>query len=668
MILPPARCYCPVWLGDPGRRLLRSALLLLAAAGSAVGQPAAKKDLAEMSLEDLLNIEVTSVARREQKLSQSASAIYVITGEDIRRSGVTTLPDALRMAPGVQVMQMDGVKWAVGIRGFNGRFSNKLLVMIDGRSLYSPAFGGVYWEASEAPLEDIERIEVIRGPGATLWGSNAVAGVINIITKPARQTQGMQLTAGGGNQEGALGSARFGGEAGSDVQYRFYTKYDSRSGLLRPSGERANDNSLKSQGGFRIDWQPSERDEILLSGDAYEGEGGERYRVLFRGPPYSLETPYRTSYSGANLLARWTHTHADGSITQFQSYFDRINRDNLLEAHSGFNLGDAEVQHQRDFSRQHVVFGAGYRISRDNMQPDWFATFDPVQRTQQRVNLFVQDEFSLLPDKLLLTVGSKFEDNTFASWEAQPSASLLWNINDRNTAWLSTARSDKLPSRVEHDLTADAFVAPGPEGSIVVGRILGSELVRPEKQTSLEGGYRLSPRPRLSFDLAAFYNKYDSLAIPVAGPPVFVGGVPPTTLLPLTFASVGSANVYGAELAAAWSPLEAGRLRLSYSWLRGGIDTTSAVAGPGHQCYAQWFWNLPGHLEWDSSYRFSDAFSTVRAYHRVDTRLGWRPSPRWAFSIAAQQLLDNQHLESPSLFALPNEVGRSVYGKLTLDF
>lgn len=651
------------------RRILWAALLVVMAAGVAAPQPTAQRDLTEMSIEDLLNIEVTSVARREQKLSQSPSAVYVITGEDIRRSGATSLPDALRLAPGVQVMQMDGVKWAVGIRGFNGRFSNKLLVMVDGRSLYSPAFGGVYWEASEVPLEDVERIEVIRGPGATLWGSNAVNGVINIITKHARGTQGTQVTAGGGNQEGGLGSARFGGEAGPRLQYRFYSKYDSRSGLLRPSGERANDNSTKTQGGYRIDWEPSERDEILLSGDAYEGDGGERYTVLFRGPPFARQTPYRTSYSGANLLARWTHKHSDGAVTQFQTYFDRINRDNLLEGHSGFSLGDTELQHQRDFSRQHLVFGAGYRVSRDNMQPDWFATFDPHRRTQQRVNLFVQDEIAVVPEKLLLTVGSKFENNTFASWEAQPSASLLWNISEKDTAWFSAARADRLPSRVDHDLAADGFVAPGPEGSIVVGRILGSDKVRPERQTSVEGGYRFRPLPQLSLDLAAFHNNYDGLGTLVEGQPVFVGGVPPTTILPLTFANLGAAiKLYGAELAAAWSPLEAGRLRVTYSWLRGGVDTNTSVTGPAHQFHAHWYWNLPGNIEWDSGYYFTDGFSIIRAYHRVDSRVGWRPSPRLEFSIVGQHLLDNQHPESPPLFALPNEVGRGVYGKLTWGF
>jgi iron complex outermembrane receptor protein len=273
-------------------------------------------DLTALSLESLLDMEVTSVSRREQKVSQSASAIYVITREDIRRSGVTTIPDALRMAPGVTVMQMDGSKWAISIRGFTGRFSNKLLEMIDGRSIYSPTFGGVYWEANDELLEDIERIEDIRGPGATLWGSNAVNGVINIITKDTQESQGVLVSSGGGNQEGGFAAARFGGKAGSRLHYRLDSKYNSRSGLLLPSGDRANDNLWKMQGGFRLDWDPSERDEVLFSGDAYEGGAGERFRVPLRESPFQQETSRRTSFSGANLLGRWTHKHSERSLTQ----------------------------------------------------------------------------------------------------------------------------------------------------------------------------------------------------------------------------------------------------------------------------------------------------------------------------------------------------------------
>jgi iron complex outermembrane receptor protein len=649
--------------------MLWAALLLMMAADAAVSQPAARRDLTEMSLEDLLNIEVTSVARREQKLSQSASAVYVITQEDIRRSGAATIPDALRLAPGVHVMQLDGGKWAVGIRGFNGRFSNKLLVMIDGRSIYSPIFAGVHWEASDVLLEDVDRIEVIRGPGATMWGSNAVNGVINIITKPARETQGVGVTGGGGNQEGGFGSARLGGTAGPEIHYRFYSKYNSRSGLLLPSGERANDNLRKSQGGFRIDWQPSQHDEVMLSGDAYEGAAGERSLVPLRSPPYQQELPYRTSFSGANLVARWTRRHSERSQTQFQVYFDRVNRGNLLERNTSYSLGDAELQYQHDLSRHRLMFGTGYRVSRDNTPTEWFGRFDPHRRTLQRINTFVQDEIAVVPGKLLLSIGSKFENNTYTDWQVQPSISLLANLTEKNTLWLSASHADKSPSRVERDLVFDLFVAPGPQGSLLIGQVLGSEEIEPERLRAFEGGYRFSPLPRVSFDLAAFYNIHDGVAIVVGQPPVFLGGSPPTTLLPQVFVNSGEKQrLYGAEATVSWRPLEAGALRLSYSWLRGGVDTEAIVTGPGHQLSARWSWNLPGDLEWDSTYSFEDAHTVIAAEHRVDTRLGWRPARRWELSIVGQHLLDNQHPEGPPLFAVPNEVGRSIYGKLTWGF
>ncbi|MEX2301721.1 MAG: TonB-dependent receptor [Bryobacterales bacterium] len=656
-------------LVDPLRHCAAAAMLLVVAAEVGVAQPAGQHDLTEMSLEDLLSIEVTSVARREQKLSQSASAIYVITQEDIRRSGVTTLPDALRLAPGVQVMQMDGGKWGVSIRGFNGRFANKLLVMIDGRSIYSPIFAGVYWEANDVLLEDVDRIEVIRGPGATMWGSNAVNGVINIITKHTSETQGVRVTAGGGNQEGGFGSARLGGAAGSKFHYRFYSKYNSRSGLLLPSGERANDNLRKSQGGFRLDWQPSERDDVMLSGDAYEGGNGERYVLTLRVPPYQQETAYRDSFSGTNLLARWTHRHSERAQTQFQIYFDRVNRDSLLDRNTSFSLGDAEVQYQHDLSSHRLMFGVGYRVSRDYTPAEWAGTFDPQRRTLQRVNTFVQDEITLLPGKLFLTLGSKFENNTYVDWRAQPSISLLANVTDRSTVWLSAAHAEKSPSRVERDLIVDIFAAPGPQGSLLVGQVRGSEEVGPEQLRAFEGGYRFSPLRGLSFDLAGFYNVYEDLVGIVEQPPVFVGGTPPTTLLPQVFANAEEGHrLYGAEAAASWRPLEAGALRLSYAWLRGSTGGEAYLTGSGHQLLARWSWNLPGNIEWDSSYRFTDAFSTIPAYHRVDTRLGWRPARRWELSVVGQHLLDSQHLESPPLFAVPTEIGRSIYGKLTWGF
>lgn len=650
----------------------RAAVILLAlvlplGAAQAPSEPT-PADLTELSLESLLDIEVTSVSRRGQKLSQSASPIYVITQEDIRRSGVTTIPDALRSAPGVQVMQIDGTKWAVSIRGLTGLLSNKLLVMIDGRSVYSPIFAGTYWETNDVLLEDVDRIEVIRGPGATMWGSNAVNGVINILTKHSRETQGGLVTAGGGNQEGGFGAARFGGQAGPGRHYRVYSKYNSRSGLLLPSGERANDNWSKLQGGFRMDWEFNQRDELSLSGDVYEGHGGEVAIVSEPQPPFLQLVPYRTTASGSNLLARWTRKHAEGSMTQVQAYFDHNSRDDLRARATSYSLGDIEFQHQRDLSRHRVMFGAGYRVSKDSTPFEWPGTFAPRQKTLQRVNAFVQDEIALLPGRLLLTVGSKLENNTYTEWVIQPSASLLWNVTDQNTVWLAASRAGRTPARVDRELIFNLAYFPVPDGSLLLLQIRGSDEFDTEYLNAYEAGYRFSPARRLSFDLTAFYNEYKGLPGLREGRPVFIGGVPPITVLPVVFANLIDTDIYGAEAAAAWNPLKTGGLRVSHSFLRGGIADPASTMGPAHQLQMFWRWNLADTLEWDSGYSFAGRFDGVRAYHGVESRLGWRPSPHWEFSIAGRNLLDNQRAETSTTLDLPNEVGRSVYGKLTWRF
>jgi iron complex outermembrane recepter protein len=645
---------------------LLTLLLLLGAAQVAPGQ--SHTDLTELSLESLMNIEVTSVSRREQKLSQSASAIYVITQEDIRRSGVTTLPDALRMAPGVQVAQISGNQWAVSIRGFNGRFARKLLVMIDGRSVYHPAFAGVYWEANDVLLEDVDRIEVIRGPGATMWGSNAVNGVINIITKHTRDTQGGLLTGGGGNQEGGFGAARFGGEAGAGLHYRLYSKYFSRSGQFSDSGERASDNWLKAQSGFRVDWEPSENNTILLSGDAYSADGGDRLIVPLLEPPYALESRYRASFSGVNLLGRWTRKHSERAHTHVQAFVDHTTRDDVFIRGASATVGDIELEHQIDLERHTLVGGVGYRANKDSHPVDWVASYHPRQRTTQRVNAFVQDEMTLLPGKLLLALGSKFEKNTFTGLEVQPSASLLWNRSDRDTAWISIARAARAPSRVDHDVIVQVFAQPGPDGALILGQSLGNPDIRPEYLVAYEAGYRLKPTLNWSFDLAGFYHVHDDIVTHVQGSPFLRDISPPVVVVPLVATNALSARVYGAELAAAWRVTPEASLRLNYSFLRGGIDTFVDVQGPSHQAHARWFWSLPHNLEWDSGYYFTDSYSGVPAYHRVDSRFGWRPHASWEVSVTAQHLLDDRHREGPALLALPTEIGRSVYGKLTWRF
>jgi iron complex outermembrane receptor protein len=308
------------------------------------------------------------------------------------------------------------------------------------------------------------------------------------------------------------------------------------------------------------------------------------------------------------------------------------------------------------------VFGVGYRVSTDKTH------FVPRSRTLQRGSAFLQDEIAIVPGKLLLTVGSKLEKNTFSAWELQPSASLLWNRGDRDTAWVAVSRAAQIPYRSAHDVLNDIFSRPGPQGSVIVGRVFGSADIVADYESALDAGYRIRASRRLSFDLAGFYNHYSGPISKLARAPEFLGGDPPVTLIPLVFTNIPPVETYGAELAASWSPMDAGSLRVSYSWITGETapDPTIQEPAPRHQLHGRWYWNLPGGLQWDSSYWFIDGHSTIRSYHRVDTRLGWRPNRRWEFSVGGQHLLDNQHLEIPGLLAFPNEVPRSVYGKVTI--
>jgi iron complex outermembrane receptor protein len=645
-------------------------LLVVLAPVPAVSQQRVPQDLTEMSLEDLLNIEVTSVARREQPLSQSASAVYVITQEDIRRSGATTIPDALRMAPGVQVAQVDGNKWAISIRGFTGRFANKLLVMIDGRSVYSPMFGGVYWEANDVLLEDVGRIEVIRGPGATMWGSNAVNGVINIITKPAAETQGGLVNGGGGNQEGGFGAVRFGARAGSKLQYRLYSKYFSRSALFLDNGQRAPDDWQKLQGGFRVDWQASSRDEVLLSGDSYRGEAGSR-QGLPAGEPLSQQVLQEHSkFSGANVMGRWTRRHSSRSRTQVQVFYEHTEREDLYQRPT-FHSGDVEFQQALDFSRHELTWGGGYRLITDRTEATRWVRFEPARRTTFRGNAFLQDQITLVPGKLLLTVGSKFERNTFTGWEIQPSVSLLWNRGASDTAWISVSRAVRTPSRGERDMIFESYAFSEPGGPTVISEIRGTHDFRSERLWSYEAGYRFSPRRQLSFDLTAFYNAYDGITGLVDGTPFVRQHDPLTYVAPLYYTNIKPVDFHGAELAALWNPFETAGLRLGYSWLGGHFSGQGLVEkGPTHRLHARWYWTVARNLEWDSSYEVVDGYSGVAAYYRLDTRLGWRPVRHWEWSLVFQNLLDKQHLEAPLTIFLdqPSEAGRSIFGKLTWRF
>ncbi len=397
-----------------------------------------KNDLKDMSLEQLLNVEVTTVSRRQSTLAQSPAAIFVITQDDIHRTGATSIPEALRLAPGMEVAQVDSSTWAISARGFNGTAANKLLVQMDGRSLYTPLFSGVFWDVQDTMMEDIDRIEVIRGPAGALWGANAVNGIVNIITKSAEDTQGLLVTGGGGTQERGFAGVRYGWKLNDDAYARVYVKHFERGETLFPNGNGARDDWDMTQTGFRIDTQPSTADHFTIQGDVY---AGDRFASSFVS---GLADD--TDLSGGNLLGRWTHSLGNGGDLSLQMYFDNTHRDIPNVFRENRDTADIDFQHHIPIgTHQDFTWGLAYRASYDKIGNTASLAFIPDHQTLQWYSIFAQDEIQLIKDRLRLTVGAKIEHNDFTGVEVQPNARLLWMIDKRQSLWTAVSRACARP-------------------------------------------------------------------------------------------------------------------------------------------------------------------------------------------------------------------------------
>jgi len=437
--------------GSPtvGRRILSLVVVALFLGTSVSAQSQGVPDISRMSIEELMNVEVTSVAKRPQRVADAAAAVFVLTQEDIRRSGAASIPEALRMVPGLQVARIDENKWAIGSRGFNGRLDNKLLVLIDGRSVYTPLFSGVYWNIQDVMLEDVDRIEVIRGPGATLWGANAVDGVINIITKPAKATQSGILTAEVGTEERTAEGARYGGKIGNSSYYRIYTKYFDWQPSYDATGKRANDGWDAVRGGFRMDIQPTGPNSLTLQGDLYQSNYNETLTIPSLNPPYSSTFPNDGDYKGGNLLGRWNHSFSRSS-TSLQVYFDNTNvvDNSLFTDHE--NVYDIDFQHDIHVGEsQELVWGLGHRSIQDSNGSSFTVSLQPNHSNLNQFSSFLQDEISLFNRRLNVTIGSKFEHNDFTGFEVQPNIRFLGNISKDQSVWAAVSRAVRTPALTE---------------------------------------------------------------------------------------------------------------------------------------------------------------------------------------------------------------------------
>ncbi len=634
--------------------------------------------LKSLSLEELAGIEVTSVSKMPVKLSEAPAAVFVITSEDIRRSGVTTIPDALRMAPGIEVARLNANNWAITSRGFNRFFSNKLLVMIDGLTVYSPLYSGVYWNARDALLEDIDRIEVIRGPGASLWGANAVNGVINIITKSSKDTLGGLVAGGAGTEERAFGSTRYGVRVGESAHVRVYARYFDRDEGGDYDGIEANDDWQKFLAGFRADARLSANDSLTFQGDLYGGDTGMTHRYSSDESSPTGVSRVDGELSGGNLLARWKHTFASYGDGTLQMYYDRTNIENLLieEVRDTF---DIDMQHDFTLGERHeVLWGLEYRWTRDTQGDDRMINYSPSERTLDLFSLFVQDRVTLVENRLWLTIGARFENGYYTDWEVQPTGRLSWKPREAHTFWAAISKAVRTPSRMEKEgRHPDMVVSPGDDNNpAFLLRLPGSDVFSSETLTAYEAGYRFQPSESLFCDVTFFYNDYKDLSAMESSDGVtFEPGPPPAQVSMLIRGNNGEAQTRGLELAVNYSPWDWHRLHLTYSLFRAKQfkDATGIVGhSPEHQFGLRSTMDLPYNLELDIWPRYVDELTAlgVDSYSSLDIRLGWRPTGSLEFSLVGRNLLENDRLEfkdrhSP-LFS--TTVERGVYGKVTWRF
>lgn len=636
---------------------------VLQATGAAAGET---NGLTEITLDELMRVKVFSVAKHLQPRFEAPAAVHVITGEDIRRSGATSIPEALRMVPGLSVARVNLHAWAVSSRGFHSLFSDKLLVMIDGRSAYTPAYSGVWWNAQEILLEDVDRIEVVRGVDGTVWGANAVNGVINIITKPARATQGAYVTAGGGNEEQGFGAVRYGGKFGDETWFRVYAK-----GFNRVKDSELADAVLRAQqgrAGFRLDREVS-ANQMTLQGDYFNDvSAGVGVFPDVASPSLQLLdiSPFHTW--GANLLGRWVHQCANGSQWHVQAYYDVERRWHDYAINEERHTGDLEFQHRLALGdRQELTWGGGYRISRDHFKPTLAVSTDPDGRTLSLYSAFVQDECVLVPARLRLTMGLRIEHNSYTGFEFQPNLRLAWTPTAQQTLWAAVSRAVRMPSRSDRDMRLN-LAGPG-----MLAQLQGSAEFDSEQVIALEAGYRLALLESVLLDLSVFYNAYDDLRAALPGTPYLDGGV---RIVPYVYGNWMDGHAYGGELAADWRPVPWYRARASYSLVQQQFQEVSPLVlpynaegdSPQNQFMLRQSLDLPGNVQLDFGVRYADQLATWKtpAYVAGDARVAWRPNRHWEIAIVGQHLFHGQHLEFGQNYMVASEpVQQSVYGQLT---
>lgn len=636
--------------------------------------------LKTLSLENLMQVEVYSASKYAENLANVAASMYVITNEDIRRSGARTLPDLLRGVPGLSVANIDGHSWAVTARGFNGMFANKLLVLMDGRTLYTSLYSGVYWDMQDTMLEDIERIEIIRGPGASIWGANAVNGVINIITRHAEDTEGVYLQAGAGSTDKGSINARFGKSAG-DLSYRAYAKFFERDNFDANNAVGEHDDAWHTEkGGFRLDWTTAADYQITVLADTYQGTADqilEDDNDLF----YS-----NVDYSGGNLQFQLEKEQSDISTWSFQTYFDRSLRDdgNIDQTRTTWDFSFSHVY--RPNNLHNLVWGGGYRHTADTTSANELGNINPNSADDQLFNLFVQDDLAFIDNELHLIIGSRFEHNDYTDYEIQPTARLLWTPSLNHTLWAALSRAIRTPSRADRylDITTDAgltsYVVNTPTGSVSVPvqtflDVSGNSDFDSETVVTYEIGYRTQLHEKFSVDASIFYNHYKNVRSQIAGAPIIdTSQLPYVMTIPITFENLLDIDTYGLEISSKFTINDQWRMTLNYSFLKMEADNDDqedafreriVELSPEHELSLKSYIDLPYDLELDTSLYYFSQFYNTPAHLRCDLRLGWNPTSEWELSIKGENLFDDRHREFPNNLGLvSSDVPRSWFAEI----
>ncbi len=654
--------------------------LFLILASFVVNAPLAKAeigddglDLYSMTLEELLNIEVISASKKSQKLLDIAAAVFVLTQNDIQRSGATSIAEALRLVPGLHVARIDANKWAITSRGFNSRFANKLLVMIDGRSVYTPLFAGTYWAMQDVPLEDIDKIEIIRGSGGSVWGANAVNGIINIITRSAKDSQGNLVSVGAGDEERGFVSLRHGGESDNGTFYRVYAKYFDRDEGFNDLG--AHDAHEQGQVGFRLDWLSGDNNTFTFSGDHFSGDADQLLSTAIDPAP-SINTFTDTSeLSGSNLLLKWQQTRRNDSELSFQAYYDHVSREGALIFEDRDTI-DLEFQHRFPVGSKHdLIWGLGYRYISDNTEGNLSYSLNPNERDFGLFSAFIQDEISLMDGKAALTTGIKFEHNDFTGFEFQPNIRLRWDLTESHTIWGAVSRSVRTPARGEHDINL-RIISPDPALPFPVF-IKGNSQFGSEELVSYEIGYRIQPSDKLYVDIAAFYSDYDELRS------IEFSQFPPPVLA-LTFDNRLKGDSVGLEISTKALLADDWRLQLIYTYLDVNLDLvedsmdqqskSEERSSPSHQFSIWSFTEISDSLSLNTGIRYVGEIESpapgADSYTSVDIHLDWRVNPNLRLSLVGQNLADNHHQEfQPDFIVIQStEVEQRFYAKASWRF